>query len=359
MNATHVIRRGAALSIAAGVSLSLLAAAATLGAQRDGAPQKQAFDIRVLPVQGFDTTRVYMLVGAGGNIAVQIGDEGVLIVDTGVASASDAVLAAIRGLTDKPIRYVINTHGHADHAGGNEAIIKTSGGQRTDVGGGGGGAVNPDGVNVVAHQNTVDRMLMPPPGQKPYPEFAVAGSSFYTTDKQLHFNGEAVEMWWHPYAHTNGDIIVYLPRSDVVIAGDLLQTAAYPMFDAGAGGRLQGILNGLNQIIDLAVPQFNQVGGTRIIPGHGRLCTESDVVELRDMATIVRDRIQYMVQKNMTLEQVKAARPTADFDPVYGTATGAWTTDRFIEAVYADLKTPWSGPGPVAKPGLNFVDGGR
>jgi cyclase len=354
----HVIGSGAMLSIAAVVSLGLPTAAAP-SAQRGDAPQNQAFDIRVLPVQGFDTTRVYMLVGAGGNVAVQIGAEGVLIVDTGVAPASDAVLAVIRGLTDKPIRYVINTHAHADHVGGNEAIIKASGGQRTDVGGGGGGAVNPDGVNVVAHQNTVDRMLTPAQGQKPYPEFAVAGSSFYTVDKQLHFNGEAVEMWWHPNAHTNGDILVYLPRSDVVIAGDLLQTATYPMFDAGAGGRLQGMLNGLNQIIDLAVPQFNQVGGTRIIPGHGRLCTESDVVELRDMATIVRDRIQHMIQKNMTLAEVKAARPTADFDPVYGTATGAWTTDHFIEAVYGDLKKPWNGPGPVPKSGLNFVDGGR
>jgi glyoxylase-like metal-dependent hydrolase (beta-lactamase superfamily II) len=341
--------KATALPIAAAVSLSLLT---PLDAQRGA-------DIRVLPVQGFDTTRVYMLVGAGGNIAVQIGEEGVLMVDTGAASSSGAVLAAIRKLTDKPIRYIINTHEHADHVGGNETIVKASGGQRTDFGGGGGGPLNPDGLKVVAHQNTVDRMLSPQGGQKPYPDAAVAQSSFYTVDKQLHFNGEAVKMWWHPSAHTSGDIIVYFPRSDVIVAGDLLQDATYPVFDAGAGGRLQGVINGLNQIIDLAVPQFNQAGGTRIIPGHGRLCTESDVVELRDMATIVRDRVQFMIQKNMTLEQVKAARPTADYDPVYGATTGAWTTDRFIETVYADLKKPWNGPGPVAKPGLNFGDGGR
>ena len=323
--------------------------------------QKQTFDVRALPVQGFDTTKVFMLTGAGGNIAVQIGDEGVVMVDTGVAAASDAVLAAIRALTDKPIKYIINTHAHADHVGGNEAIVKAAGGQRTDAGGGAGAALqqNQNGVMVFAHQNTVDRMLFPPAGRPAYPEFAVARSSFITSDKQLHFNGEAIELWWHPNAHTNGDIIVYFPRSDVVVAGDLLQTATFPMFDADAGGRLQGVLNGLNQIVDLAVPRFNQIGGTRIIPGHGWLCTESDVVELRDMGTIVRDRVQYMIQKNMTLEQTKAARPVADYDPVYGTTTGAWTTDRFIEAVYADLKEPWDGPGPVAKSGLNFIDGGR
>jgi cyclase len=339
------------------VAAALLAALSVTGA----AGQGQTFDIKVLPVQGFDTTMVYMLVGAGGNIVVQIGDEGVVMVDTGVAGAGDAVLRAIRALTDKPIRYVINTHHHPDHVGGNEVIVKASGGQRTDAGGGGGAQLqqNQNGVMVFAHQNTVDAMLFPPAGRTPYPEPAVARSSFITSDKQLHFNGEAIELWWHPNAHTNGDVLVYFPRSDVIVAGDLLQMGAFPMFDVEAGGRLQGLLNGLNQIIDLAVPRFNQIGGTRIVPGHGYLSTESDVVEARDMATIVRDRVQYLVQKNMTLAQAKAARPLADYDPVYGTTTGPWTSDRFLEAVYADSKKPWDGPGPVAKSGLNFIDGGK
>lgn len=339
-----------------GIAAVLAALAAT------GVPgQTQAFDIKVLPVQGFDSTRIYMLVGAGANVVVQVGDEGVVMVDTGVAAAGGAVLRAIRTLTDKPIRYVINTHHHPDHVGGNEAIVKASGGQRTDAGGGGGAQLqqNQNGVIVVAHQNTVDAMLFPQGGRSPYPEQAVARSSFITSDKQLHFNGEAIELWWHPHAHTNGDVLVYFPRSDVLVAGDLLQMGAFPMFDVEAGGRLQGLLNGLNQIIDLAVPRFNQVDGTRIVPGHGYLCTESDVVEARDMATIVRDRVQYMLQKNLTLEQVKAARPLADYDPVYGTGTGSWTTERFLETVYADQKQPWDGPGPVAKSGLNFSDGGK
>jgi len=323
--------------------------------------QAQTFDIKVLPVQGFDTTMVYMLVGAGGNIVVQIGDEGVVMVDTGVAAASDAVLRTVRTLTDKPIRYVINTHHHADHVGGNEVIVKAAGGQRTDAGGGGGAQLqqNQNGVMVFAHQNTVDAMLFPQAGRTPYPEPAVARSSFITSDKQLHFNGEAIELWWHPSAHTNGDVLVYFPRSDVIVAGDLLQMGAFPMFDLEAGGRLQGLLNGLNQIIDLAVPRFNQIGGTRIVPGHGYLCTESDVVEARDMGTIVRDRVQLLIQKNMTLAQVKAAKPLADYEPVYGSTAGPWTTERFLEAVYADVKKPWDGPGPVAKSGLNFIDGGK
>jgi cyclase len=334
----------------------VMAALAAAGARGQGQP----FDIKVLPVQGFDTTRVYMLVGAGGNIVLQVGDEGVVMVDTGVAAASDAVLGAVRAITDKPIRYVINTHHHPDHVGGNEAVVKASGGQRTDAGGGGGALLqqNQNGVMVFAHQNTVDAMLSPLAGRPAYPEPAVARSAFITSDKQLHFNGEAIELWWHPGAHTNGDILVYFPRSDVIVAGDLLQMGAFPRFDAEAGGRLQGMLNGLNQIVDLAVPRFNQIGGTRIVPGHGYLCTESDVVEARDMATIVRDRVQHLLQKNLTLAQAKAVKPLADYEPVYG-ASGEWSAERFLEAVYADLKRPWDGPGPVAKSGLNFIDGGR
>ena len=336
---------------------ALLAALAAAGA----AGQGQAFDIKVLQAGGFDGTKVYMLVGAGGNIAVQVGDEGVVMVDTGVAAASDAVLRTIRTLTDKPIRYIINTHHHPDHVGGNEALVKVSGGQRTDAGGGGGAQLqqNQNGVMVFAHQNTVDAMLSPPAGRTPYPEPAVARSAFITSDKQLHLNGEAIELWWHPNAHTNGDVLVYFPRSDVIVAGDLLQMGTFPTFDAESGGRLQGLVNGLNQMIELAVPRFNQIGGTRIIPGHGWLCTESDVVEARDMATIVRDRVQHLLSKNTTLEQTKAAKPLADYEPVYGASTGPWTTDRFLEAVYTDLKKPWDGPGPVAKSGLNFSDGGK
>jgi cyclase len=315
------------------------------------ASQQRADALEILPVQGFDRTMVYMIVGAGANITAQVGDEGVVLVDTGSAASADEVLAAVRKITDKPIRYIINTHAHPDHVGGNNTIVKAIGGQRTAQGGGGGGVENPTGVQLFSHQKAADRMLDDPT----YIDDAIPKFTFLTADKQLYFNGEAIDLWYHPNAHTDGDILVYFRRSDVIAAGDLLHTDTYPVFDAEWDGRLQGMLNGLNQIIDIAVPRFNQMDGTRIIPGHGRLCTESDVAELRDMATIVRDRITYMIAKNMTLEQVKAARPTIDYDPVY--ATPALTTETFVEAVYTDLKEPWRGP--AAKSGLNFSDGGR
>ena len=166
---------------------------------------------------------------------------------------------------------------------------------------------NQNGVMVFAHQNTVDAMLFPQAGRTPYPEPAVARSSFITSDKQLHFNGEAIELWWHPSAHTNGDVLVYFPRSDVIVAGDLLQMGTFPMFDVEAGGRLQGLLNGAqpDHRSRRAALQPDRRHPHRA--GHGYLCTESDVVEARDMATIVRDRVQYLIQKNMTLAQAKAA----------------------------------------------------
>jgi glyoxylase-like metal-dependent hydrolase (beta-lactamase superfamily II) len=352
----HPARRSS-LRLAVIIAASILPGAA--GARQGAPPARDAFDIRALRVQGFDSTSVYMLVGAGANIAVQIGDEGVVVVDTGTTAAADAVLAAIRRLTDKPIKYIINTHAHPDHVGGNAVLVKASGGQRTDAGPAAELRQNPNGVIVVAHQNAIDRMLRPPRGDVVYPEYAVARSSFITADKQLHFNGEAIELWWHPSAHTDADVLVYFRRSDVIVGGDLVQPATFPQFDVQQGGRLQGMINGVNHVIDLAVPQFNQSGGTRIIPGHGWLCTESDVVELRDMATIARDRVRHLLEKKLTLREVLAARLLADFAPVYGEGTADRATDAFVEAVYSDLQKPWDGPGPVAGSGLNFIDGGR
>lgn len=343
-------RRAAALLAAPLVVSSVLAA-----------PQRQAppeLDVRALHVQGFDATNVYMLVGAGANIVVQIGADGVVVVDTGTAAAAGAVLAAIRRLTDKPIKYIINTHAHADHVGGNAALVKASGGQRTDSGPAAELRQNPNGVIVVAHQHAVDRMLNPPDGLEAYPEYAVARSSFVTSDKQLHVNGEAVELWWHPRAHTNADVLVYFRRSDVIVAGDLFDPERFPRFDARDGGRLQGVINGMNHVIGIAVPQFNQSGGTRIVPGHGWLSTESDVVEARDMATIARDRLRHLIEKTLTLPQVQSARPLLDFEPVYG-AGRDWGTAAFVAAAYDDLQRPWDGPGQAARSGLNFIDGGR
>jgi glyoxylase-like metal-dependent hydrolase (beta-lactamase superfamily II) len=140
-----------------------------------------------------------------------------------------------------------------------------------------------------------------------------------------------------PAANTDGDTIVYFRRSDVVSAGDIFNTTGYPVIDLERGGSLQGVIDGLNRILDLAIPKHHEEGGTYIIPGHGRVCDEFDVAEYRDMITIIRDRIQDMIKKGMSLEQIKAARPTRDYDPRYGATTGSWTTDMFVEAAYGSL----------------------
>jgi cyclase len=287
-------------------------------------------DIHVLPVQG----NVSMLVSTGGNVTVQIGDEGVLVVDTSVAEMSDQILAAIRGLTDKPIRYIVNTHAHADHTGGNANIAKAG----ATVGGGTvGAAFTPSGASILAHENVLKRMSAPTGAQSPRPTDAWPTNTFFGDRKELFFNGEAIEIRHQASAHTDGDSLVVFRRSDVVSAGDLFITTGYPVIDTKWGGSIQGIIDALNRILDITIPKHEQEGGTYVVPGHGRLCDEADVLEYRDMVTIVRDRIADMIKRGMTLDQAKAARPTFEYDGRYGSKAGAWTTDMFVEAVYRNL----------------------
>ena len=140
-----------------------------------------------------------------------------------------------------------------------------------------------------------------------------------------------------PAAHTDGDSVVYFRHHDVIAAGDVFSTTGYPMIDLERGGNIDGVVEALNRILDIAFPDFRLEGGTLVIPGHGRICDSADVAYYRDMVTIVRDRVQDMVKKGLTLDQVKAARPTRDYDPRYGSTAGAWTTDMFVEAVYKSL----------------------
>jgi len=296
------------------------------------APQNQRFDsveVHVLPVQG----NVYMLVGAGANITVQTGSDGVLLVDTSYEQMSDKVVAAIRKLSDKPIRYIINTHADPDHVGGNAPISALG---ATIAGGNMGTSVN-NGAAILAHENVLKRMSAPTGRQAPTPSAAWPTDTYFTKKKELFFNGEPIEILHQPSAHTDGDSIVFFRHSDVVSAGDLFLTTTYPVVDLERGGNIQGVIDALNRILDIAIPRDKQEGGTYVIPGHGRLCDEADVLEYRDMVTIIRDRIRDMVKKGNTLDQVKAARPTLDYDGRYGAKTGAWTTDLFIEAVYRSL----------------------
>jgi glyoxylase-like metal-dependent hydrolase (beta-lactamase superfamily II) len=300
-------------------------------AGRGAGPQNAASpDVHVLPVQG----GVYMLVGGGGNVTVQIGKDGVLLVDTSTAQMSDKVLAEIRKLSDKPIRYIINTHVHPDHVGGNESIGKSG----ATIAGGNVGADVPSGATIVAHENVLNRMSAPTGTQAPFPLAAWPTDTYFTKQKEVYFNDEAVVVMHQPAAHTDGDSIVYFRRSDVISTGDVFITTSFPVIDRQRGGSLNGIIKSLNVLLDLAIPREKQEGGTYLIPGHGRLTDEADLLEYRDMVTIIRDRVEDLVKKGMTLEQVKAAKPTLDYDGRYGTTTGAWTTEMFVEAVYAEMK---------------------
>jgi glyoxylase-like metal-dependent hydrolase (beta-lactamase superfamily II) len=315
------------------IAIAWLGVAAAGAASAQTNLNSNSAEVQVLPVQG----NVYLLAGAGGNITVQAGPSGILVVDTGSLEMTGTILAAIRKLSDKPVRYIINTQVDADHTGGNENFAKAFGSATTVS------VVNTPGssasqtVQIFAHDNVLARMSARNGTQPARPDTAWPTETYIGDAKELYFNGEAVLMYHMAAAHTDGDTIVHFRGSDVVSAGDLLDMTHYPVIDLQRGGGLQGVIDGLNRILDIAVPAHHEEGGTYVIPGHGRICDEFDVVEYRDMVTIIRDRIQALIKKGMTLEQVRAARPTGDYDPQYGVGSSAWTTDRFVEAAYRSL----------------------
>lgn len=286
-------------------------------------------EVHVLKVQG----DVYMLVGPAGNTVVQVGPMGVLVVDTQTAEVSGKLLAAIRTLSDKPIRYIINTSADNDRTGGNEAIAK-AGVPATGLVGGSFGR----GAMILARENVLDRMSAPSGQKAPTPQAAWPTDTWFEGNKEVFFNGEPVIAMPVPPAHTDGDAIVFFRHSDVIAAGDIFDMNYFPAVDLAAGGNIQGVLDGLNHMLDIAVPEHEQQGGTYIVPGHGRLTDEHDLLEYRDMVTIVRDRVQAMIKKGMTLDQVKAAKPTFEYDKRWSAPSGPASTDGFVEAVYKSLK---------------------
>jgi cyclase len=235
--------------------------------------------LETLRVQG----AVHVIVGGGANVVVQVGPLGAVVVDSGAEEHATAMLAAIRAISDTPIRFIVNTHAHPDHAGANERLAAAGAGlgNRAVATVGSGEVGRPE---IIAHELVLSSL-------------------------------------------------VFFRRSDVIAAGDLYSTESYPVIDVEQRGTITGVLAGLNRLLALAISGEKVEGGTMIVPGHGRVSDEADLVEYRDMVTIVRDRVDDLVRRGMTLAQVMSARPTLEYDALYGRAPG-WTADQFVEAVY-------------------------
>jgi glyoxylase-like metal-dependent hydrolase (beta-lactamase superfamily II) len=297
-------------------------------------------EVHVLPVRA----GVYMLAGAGGNVTVHAGTEGVLLVDTGTASMGDKVLAAVRTISDGPIRYIVNTDGHREHAGGN-AVLAEAGDvvplrlQRIPELGG--TAANVGEIAVIGRASiiaffTVFHRMAAPDSPTLAPENAWPDATYEIPQKKLYFNDEPVLIMHQP-GPTDGNSIVFFRRTDVVSVGDLLDLTGYPVIDLDANGSVQAFVKSLNDVIAITVPDKKSESGTLVIPGHGPLSDVVEVTQYRDMVYIIRDRVLDMIKRGMSLEQVKEAKPTREYDPRYGKKTGSWTTDMFVEAVYRSL----------------------
>jgi len=356
----------ATLKVPASRSSLTLSSAINDQAPRDG-------DVHVLPVQG----NVYMLMADGVNLAASVGSDGVLLVNSGGAAMTDKVQAALAQLAatataaplpnrcagancpglqwgwaspyintvisspqpPRPLRYIVNTNDAAEHVGGN-ARIATSGFFPRGGGFGSAVATNARSASVIAHENVLTRMSTSVNKQPPaYPEAAWPTDTFFDDLHKLpeYMNGEAVIVYHAPAATTDADSLVFFRHSEVIHAGSLFSTVGYPVIDLDKGGTIQGVIDGLNHILDLAVAEYRAQGGTWIIPSRGRLSDTADVASYRNMLVMIRDRVQDLKKKGQTPAQVKAARPTLDFDGRYGATAGPWTTDMFVDAVYRTL----------------------
>jgi glyoxylase-like metal-dependent hydrolase (beta-lactamase superfamily II) len=292
----------------------------------------QTAKIHIEPIRG----NMYMLAGSGGNITLQIGPDGIIMVDTGVENRTDDVLAAVQQAAQfhmkimngprTPIRFIINTSIDPLHIGGNFKIAESKDFDPV-----------PGGEKIIAQGEVLNRQGVESPAKASAAAPGMVTDAYFTEYYKLghFFNGEGVQIIHVPNAHTDGDSIVWFRGSDVIAAGDVLETDRYPSIDLERGGSIKGVIDGLNAILDITYPEFRGQGGTMLVPGHGRLCYQNDVAYYRDMITIVRDRVQYLIDKKNTLEQIKAAKITRDYDPLYGTEPAS--TDRFIEAIYRSL----------------------
>jgi glyoxylase-like metal-dependent hydrolase (beta-lactamase superfamily II) len=368
--------RGGAVAIAVFLSLPLGAQQPTVRPTKfTRAPMIQgpaSGEVEVLPIRG----NLHAIFGAGANIVVSMGNDGVMLVDAGRSEMTDKVLAAVQRVQrewtarnepkplgfgaesrssvadrhvtapPKPIRYVINTNVDPDHVGGNEKLRNAG---HTFTGGNVAGNIADasEGAAILAHENVLTRLARAGEGQAAPPADALPTDTYFVEFYKLshYFNGEGVQLFHIPTAHTDGDSIVHFRGTDVIALGDLMSTGSYPVIDVAKGGTINGVIEGLNRVLDMSIAEFRLEGGTLMVPGHGRLVDSADVAYYRDMLTIIRDRVEDLIKKGRTLEQVRAASPSGDYDTEYGSTTGPWTTADFIEAVY---KTLGGGKPPAA-----------
>ena len=318
-------------------------------------------DVDVLHVRG----PIYVISAGGSNITASIGIDGVLLVDTGPAELSEKVVAAIvdiqRSLQPavipsaggaetrsntlllqaprppivfKPVSYILNTNAHPDHNGGNIRMAKAPREISSQ-------APNEIATRIHAHENVLLRLSGAEGGRAvPYESWPsdVYSAAYYKLTS--YFNGEGVQLIHIPKANTDGDSLVWFRTSDVIAAGDIYRTDAYPTPNLEMGGNIQGVIEGLNTLVDMAIPEYRAEGGTLIVPGHGRISDQGDVANYRDLITIIRDRVDSMIKKGMTLEQIQAARPNRDYDGRYAAAPGA--ANQFIASIYRSLTTSGS-----------------
>ena len=302
--------------VAAALTVACIAVlVATAGGQNQGDPFA-GVELEIVPVAG----QVHMVTrpGGGGNVGVFAGDDGVLLVDSLFAPLADRLVGAVRRVSDRPIRFLINTHVHPDHIGGNEPLAGRD-------------------VLIFAHDNvrvrTLDRLRFPRGGGRfaPQPPAGARPLVTYNDAVSFHFNGEEVRAFLAPAAHTDGDTFVHFPGSDVLHLGDVFRTTSYPIVDVYNGGTVAGTIAALETALALAGPD------TRIIPGHGlRVVGRETLVEFLDMIHDIRDRVRTMISGGSTLQDVMAAAPTAAYDAQWG-QEASWTANDFVPIVFYEL----------------------
>ena len=323
--------------------MAVIAAAIVLafsGSERALARQAEGDGLTVVQLR----PNFYVIAGAGGNIVMQVGPEGVILVDSGTTESADKVLGAIRRATDLPIRYIINTSMDADHVGGNDKLARAGlsilpgavvagAGLNDDV------VSNFGRASVLAHENVLGRMTAAT-GPQALPFALFPTKTFAYRQYAMYLNGEGIQVIHMPASLTDGNTVVFFRRGDVIATGDIIDTTRWPFIDTKRGGTVQGEIDALNRLMDMSilnVPLQWQADRTFLVPGHGFVYDKFDLLEYRDAVTVVRDRVQDLINDGKTLAQVKAANPTLGYRSQYGTDSGPWTTDMFVETIYNEL----------------------